>query len=343
MKEFIKQKAKKCVMPLVFLTVVALAVYVLPLLTCEAQNGIEYSEEIGDYYRQTIYAYHWNLIFFIIGAALFLPVWAAHYKMSARSLDVYYSLPVSRRKLLFVNYIAGFAIMLIAYTVAYVLGFFVAFTKFTNIAFIHYLWFYFALIIPAYIVYSISFFMFTRANSTLDGIAFIALSIFPIGIFINVLESFGVNFPSYEYYSLGAFCVYSPLRYVGTQFNAFLNYTESNMSAIDIVSSALFTLISAAATFGLFYTEKYAKAENCGQLSKSLFGYRVLIPFYALALYIITSDWNLEMMWVWAYALVFVASYAGESLYMRTLKIGVKNLIVIAACLIIGIILSIVR
>lgn len=83
--------------------------------------------------------------------------------------------------------------------------------------------------------------------------------------------------------------------------------------------------------FGFFYSEKYSKAENCGQLSESLFGYKTIIPIHAVGLYlfvVITEDGAA----IWMSAALFVAAYSLEALYRRTLKTGWRNLIVIVVC-----------
>jgi len=330
MKNFIKIKAKKCIMPIVFLTLVAMAVYVLPILTCKVDEN----------YLSDLSVYSTSLIVFLICAALFLPIWAAHYKMSARSLDVYYSLPISRRKLLLVNFVAGFLILLISYTVAYVAGAFITLVKFPAVAHIHYVWYYFALIIPAYIAYSISFFMYTRANSTTDGTVFILFSVAAVTALVSILYNLGAN-TLLDIISDGT-TTFSPIIIVRGFFVALLYGREAAISLGTINSLVLFTLLSAAATFSLFYTEKYAKAENCGQISKSLFGYRVFIPFYAITFYVEAADWGISQI-IWMYALIFIASYAMEALYSRTLKIGKKNLLVICGCLLAGIVCCIVK
>lgn len=108
-----------------------------------------------------------------------------------------------------------------------------------------------------------------------------------------------------------------------------------------IVCCAIYVVLSAGVTFGLFYTEKYARAENCSQISSSPFGYKTLIPFYSIALYLLEFK-NEPIQAIWACAIVFIVSYALESAYRRTLKIGWKNFFKLIACLVVALLILLV-
>jgi len=324
MKEYIRIRAKQCVLPLIFLSIAATAIYVLPLMT----GGGAY---FGSYSTQAD-----TLVIFLYGAALIIPIWAANYKMSSRSLDVYYSLPVSKRGLLAVHFLSGFVTIIAAYTVAYVLGFFVALWRFTGANYIHYLWFYFSLIIPAYIVYSIAFFMYTRANSVADGVIFVIFSIFALSNLVSAVEQLCIIFAKKDIgISAWYFYPFIPGALTVNAFNDIFKYKSYEVYSLNVqlIASVLYTVISAAATFGLFYTEKNCKAENCGQISRNPFGYTVFVPFYLVALPVSFISYDVSVA-IWSFAIVYVGGFALEAFGRRTMRIGKTRFLILVGCLV---------
>ncbi|MBN2876203.1 MAG: hypothetical protein JXL85_00975, partial [Bacilli bacterium] len=68
-----------------------------------------------------------NLILLIV-SALTIPILTLGYMNSKKHLDVYHALPIKHRDLLSINIIAAFTLMLIPFTIAWVLGGVVSFS-----------------------------------------------------------------------------------------------------------------------------------------------------------------------------------------------------------------------
>ncbi len=342
MKEFIKYRATKCVGPLIFLTLSALVMYVLPLIIQDFSfwNERGWALQLIDQRLRISYS---NLqlvqiIVFLAVAAIGMPVWAMNYRMNTRSCDMYYSLPITRRKLFAINFLLGFAVITAAYTIAFFLGFFVALGRIDHIIHVHYLWLYLALIIPTFSVYALSTFFFTRATCTRDGVVFILMSILPAAFITQAIAN-AANFFGYvgRMIYTDAFFPFSTITWIIDSFTHIVNLGTTKALDLETISFAastvFFTLAATAATVWMFYSEKTAKSENCGQISSSPFGYRSMIPILAISSYLIAAAMDEIILAVPIFGLVFVASYALEALYKRTLKIGWKSFIFLVAYL----------
>ncbi len=333
-------------MPLVFLTAVALIVYVVPIAVhdYDSWNEIYYLEVLEGFGPVNVYTA--EIIAFLIVASLVMPIWSMSYKMNARSCDIYYSLPISRRKLLAVNFFTGFATVIAAYTVAYLIGFFVILGKVEHIHLAHYGWLYFALIVPSFISYATSAFFFTRANRAVDGAVFVVASQFILFVAAEFLHVAVINFGGkYGVINGSSYFGFSPYIWIYDSFVEYLVYGYEKITAQrlnnNIAGSVIVAAAAIAATAWLFVSEKRAKAENCERISDSIFGYKTLIPYFSVLLYLNYAFENAGSI-VATFAVIFIASYAMSALYRRTLKIGKKSLAIIVGCLVAAVIAALI-
>lgn len=366
MKKYFVREFKNSLPAIGFITLALTVIYVMLIVT---------SYSLGDCIEMLS-----GITYMGAAVATILPVWIFRYKMKKRSVDLYYSLPLSQTKIFLVKFIIGFLTVLISYTVAYWIGTLAVYFKSLSpadsssywgvreagIKFIYYFPNYFATLIPLYFIYSVSSFAFTRANKTIDGIAFIifwALAAMVVAEVLNQLTheyvAEGIEDGSATIYNIyyvysNYFTLYSPLTFVTDHFKNILfkfntvdyelypemftvNYTTTHIANI-AVGFSLTALISVFGTVWMILSEhKFFKAENVEQISESYFGYKVMIPLYTVTLLGLI---DLTPSAILPVAVYILGVYAVTALYKRTLKIGKRQAIIFAVCVAAGILLS---
>lgn len=347
MKNYFKHLLKKNLLPLACLTLFCLVLYVIPISTTSYSYW-------NDYYPTDSYPYYYepSLYYSTITVALallsvFVPIYIFSYKMNRRSVDMYYSLPVSKTKILAVHFLVGLILMYGSYSIAYLLGFILIAAKVRRLYLIYYLCLYLASIVPAFITYAVTAFIYTRANTVIDGIISVAGALCFMAMVVSTLYCLFDYFPWYISGITGSwFFTFTPLVQVASVFGKAIKFgsvqlwfTTNNAYQLGgeisaLVGGILWMLIAASATAGLFLAEKNSKAENCGQISDSIFCYRVQIPAY-LAMFTLVA-WEASSNIVLLCAIAFGA-FVLSIIYKRSIKIGWKFLIVLGACIIGGV------
>lgn len=337
MKKYFCYLLKKNLLPLACLTLCCVMMYVVPMSINVYSFG-------NDVYTSELYYENISIVLGIM--SVLIPIYVFSYKMNKRSVDLHYSLPLSKTKILVANFLMGLILLYASYSIAYWWGFITVAIKVKRIFLIYYLYLYLASLIPAFITYSVTAFIFTRANTIIDGIISVAGAMCMLLMAVAMVTVVW-NLHSFIGDVVINYLPFAPLGIVTTQLgdaiwqgniqNWFLSdFYDTGM--IDfLINGILWTLISIASTIGLILTEKHAKAENCGQISDSIFCYKVQIPAYlvmSVAAAMATSEEIILLC-----TIVFCAC-ALSVIYKRTFKIGWKYAVVLVACFVSGILLS---
>lgn len=340
MKKYFVYELKKSLFTIGLLTLVAIVVYLVTIVN----QSVSHVSASGTCL--------WAISLFGGILAALVPLWVFNYKMKRRSVDLYFSLPLSHARLLAVKFLIGLIAVFAPYTVAYWVGALFAMVRFPEMLYpVYYLPQYFASLLPVYFIYAISSFAFTRANTRLDGFFFIAAWMFAVTLVVVILNTltckvyYDQSLVIQQYLYPAYYLPFAPLDFVTTHFQQhlaqYLNVHVYNYSAAEIanivVGFTLTTLMAAGATAGLLLAERRVKAEAAGQISNSWFGYRVMIPLYTVLLLGYTR--SIGLFATIFYVLLALLSFAMTALYKRTLKIGWKQAIVYAIPLIVGVLL----
>ncbi len=285
------------------------------------------------------------------------PIWTYSYRTNARQCDLYFSLPISRTKILATRFWTGFLSILAAFTISWAIGaisgavYYDAGNDFSFEA-VYYVPLYFASIIPAFSIYAVCSFLFTRANTILDGIFFVIMGgcalcaitgviyCFAVGGRHFLVDGAEVKTRIYYVFPYDFFPGYS-LDSVYTAFNTLLrgrsvtgftfspdfsdaaSYQSYVKSINELFGMILTAVLGFAAAAGMMRSEKNAKAENAGRMSASLFGYKTMVPLYMAAGIVLCGyffDYNIAMLVVAA-----ALCYGLDAIYHRSFKIGLKR------------------
>lgn len=352
MKKYFLYELKKKAYLIICLSIIVTLIYACVLLTTRLYGN-----------SNKIYQFDVNLDtinVLSVALAVIAPVIQFSYRMKRRSVDMYYSLPLSHYKIFTVKYLVGLIMVFAPYLSAYLIGALIMLIKTANRIFygVYYIPHFFLTLPVIFLMYSLATFAFTRANNFIDGVIFIA---FWALIWVLVAEFLG-NFIYYtchrtigEYFYTqtfsriysGYYSFYSPLENLKDYFQAKLvgdTYGISdNGYNVAANMAAGYTLITATAVFGAVWTfvsEKYTKSENAGQISESYFGYKVMIPLYTvltLCLYDLarTETYIFDV-------LIIVGFLLLTALYRRTVRIGLKHTLIFIGSVILGLIFSVI-
>ncbi len=291
------------------------------LITVMTANG-EHSNYNPDHSGSGYY-----ILTVIIGFfATVLPMFEFSTFNNKRNLDTLFSLPIKRSSFAAVHIAVGFIQLFTVYTVS---------TVSLYIAHLDYAAYYdFSYLIPYYLsifglgtaVYFIFTFIFTRANSTLDGIVFSVFWMFNIYLVYSLLDSIY----KFKLYIASSLILYSPLNDVTTYFQYLTEMAEgwcdeNNRIALyfrtsDYVIIACFCIMGVVSLIAALLTFSKKKVERVGEVSDSIFGYTLNIPLYFVCLTSLFDD-------VTATAWLAICAVVGYFIFRRGFRLKKADLI----------------
>ncbi|VEU80378.1 hypothetical protein [Haploplasma axanthum] len=279
MKKYFKYLFKTNILQTVILTVLPTMLFVAIL----AGTGM-YSSDYVQFGLQIPYIITVGVVLAFIVAALVFIFRFAKFK-NKQQVDLYYSLPLNKEKIIKTNIYFGLIQIAIAVTVMFFFGILVHSIK-TDF---QYAWGYLILVylvtlLFVGIMYSISLFILFRANSVIDGIIFI-IGWFLVLVLLGQLLSEITNDITYS----NAFVPLYAMDRMITNFyyKAAEQSIEYKMNTGIIINLVwVFMLTALSLTYGILNLQN-EKTELIGTESNSLFGYKTLIP---LGTFLITSN-----------------------------------------------------
>lgn len=352
MKKYFLYRLKQCFKPFILLLVFGLVIYVMPLCIKDYSYWND-PQPLPEGYPEYLYRnVNLYLVEILIAAglmAVITPVYMFAYKMNKRSVDMYYSLPVTRTTIFAVHFLAGLVCLYAAYTLSYWIGFVVAAIKIRRLKLVYYLYIYLSTLIPVFAIYAVSTFLYTRANTVIDGIVFIIAGFLAGGALTFAAENISAElFDTYYSFNAVAFTPMGLLNSTSRLISAISgggvdlwDFSESLYPArflrdiTELTGGILYTGLSGIATAYMLKTERDCRAENCQQISESLFGYKTVIPLYLISCCVWFAD---------SLAITAVMSFAAivaTIVWRRTFKIGKNRAILLAAYIVIAILAAV--
>ena len=284
------------------------------------------------------------ILFTIVAMILstIFPMAEFSFKMKKTSVDLYYSLPIKKHKLYLCKYLIGLLEVIIPISISYIIGFLYVLTHENVYNMIYFLTYFVELIGLIVVLYTIISFIYIQNNTEVDGVInIIFFSVVFVFISSIVEEMFNLNSESILQYSF--FFTYSPITVI-TTINLDLLYGEEvaqiylNRSILSIV---FFSIIAIALFVLEIFMLKKDKSEDCGQISNSYFSYKVMIPI------ILTCSLGLVNIYYESYfsiliIIIIAGAYFLYCLYQRKIKLKGRYFIMLGACVLAGIILSLI-
>lgn len=319
----LKYELKRILLPLCIFTVLATAILAVNAISARLIfSGLDiYGQpiEVAADSLIDIPAVMLGLLAFIVPAMQFA------YRMNRRSVDLWYSLPVRREKLLAVRLIGGAILVVVPFVVAMCAGTAIIALRDNVFAMQYYPLYMLAALPLGLLLYLLNAFLFTRANSVWDGIVFMLAGAFIQMTPFLFLSSIDMQTFGRDGWSIINYMSFSPLNHLTTYFdNAIRN--EPDYNAWAWISYGLFAAEGIAAAVGIILTAKMHRAENAGQVSDSLFGYRVYIPF---CLFFITAAVPYGISTAILYVVFLIIAVAAYFVFRRSFRLKKEDLIVL--------------
>ena len=311
-------------------TVIYILVISLVLTLIIALNNQVYERwdsSMGGYvnkYRSTIGA----PVTFLCILTYVIPVMEFSFFKKRLNLNCAYSMPISRRNMGLVHYLTGAITLASAFTLSYLANLAVMLTHGSG----HYVYapmiaHYFLNLLLGLVMYTFFVFVFNEANTQGDGICFMYLWTFAL---LLVLACIQMMSDDYLLESIGAI----PWGLVGD-----LNAAYQAVIEVDSTSEFSFwnnpdctfwftfwLIIGILSAVGLFLTFGKRRMEKTEEISDSFFGYRVMIPLYA-----ITGNIIFEGLIGWI--IVEIMALIGYTIYRRGFHYKTSDIIVLASML----------
>ena len=276
--------------------------------------------------------HNFGTVAFILGAICTVaPVLELSGFKNKRNADTLYALPVSRQKVALAHYLSGLLQIFAVYTCAYISLAVCIFTsdyvsELTSVT--PFILCYFVLLIIGAGVYSIFTAIFNAANTVPDGCLFIAVwSVLP-ALFAIALIEFDANTDFIILRDFGAefneemFMPHAALNIVNYFYSKLIG---TNAGKYYIGYSIFWTAVGALLAVVYFLTFQKKRAEEIGEHSNTVFGYKVLIPIGLFSMTQAVDDKLISAI------LGILMAVVGYMLYRRSFKIKRNDLIVIAA------------
>src|SRR5690606_35481491 len=175
--KYFKFNYKQMLMPTVFLTIIGTLVYIIPIMFAQVNDPIAY--------RRTA-----NLVsfaIFLIIATIFIPVYEFSSLKTTKGSDLYYALPLTKRHVHFILFLKCLMELIVSYSVLYILGVLITFSRGFNFDYEWYLPVYFLGLIGVITYYAFNTVIFLRSNRIVDGILFILLYILAPFLVLNTI------------------------------------------------------------------------------------------------------------------------------------------------------------
>lgn len=357
MKKALWCEVKRNLLPLVIFAAIALIVGVSYTSTMELRVGA-----FASFRYDSGLACYAVLLCVLCTVA---PVMQFFYRMKQRSVDLWYSLPITRKQLVLVRTLVGLLLVFVPFTIAYWPGVAIVAMRCNELAssvrgfhfqYIHYLSCFAQMLLLGTCLFGVNAFLFTRGNSMFDGIFFILGWAILVPLFVVVLND---DF-AFDFYWQGAsgrqtwvnsslfftyFFTYSPVAWTGAAFEKLITVGAFFDNEFHfMVTSILGVLEGAAAYLALFLLADKDKSENVGQISSSRMGYKVLLPALeagVIALIIVSVGWGwYDWNTVFYMVLVALCALAFYFAYRRSFRLKISDILSVILALVAGVLLA---
>lgn len=284
--------------------------------------------------------------------ATIIPIYEFYFKMRKVNVDQMYSLPIKRDKLFMSTLLFCLIELIIPITFNYLLMLLIIVSKENMFNMAYFLPYYFILIILCSSILCIVAFIYTRNNTMIDGIINVIFVILLGWIIMLALKDVFRSAPHDSvlgqilYPSL--YTLYSPMYEINMWFKEFLendstihdffknNFTTSHDRKLTLlILSFIQIVLGAFSVFGLKHYASIDKAEDSMQKSTSSFSYKVMIPIFAISLFVFARDQIITITLI-----MTVCVFIMYCIYHRTIKLKGKQILIMGIVLSVGFILA---
>ena len=329
-KEYFRSHMKASIRTLVYILVTVLVLTFLLANSIQPTHTYDFDamKSYKDYKSTLILP-----VFFLCALAYIFPVTEFSVFKKRLNLDCAYSLPISRRAMGAVHYLTGLIMMLVSFTLSYLLNFIMMLSRGSG-------WFNFAPMIAHYflclllgtVMYSVMVFVFNQANTKGDGIWFIILYTFVLAIILTSVETIfdNNNIIKQMEYSLP----WGTVRALTGHYQYLVEMDYPHRATFwqysyNIAWLVFWLVAGVASVVGFFLSFGKRRMERTEEISDSFFGYRVLIPVLGFGgiLSVIKAGFIVHIM-------IELFALLGYTIYRRGFHYKKSDIAILAAMLV---------
>ena len=314
-KAYFRLHLKADIKPFIYILAVVL------VLTFLMGMSLQPVERFDHFTGKLYIEYHSTLyipVVFLCILTYVLPVMEFSFFKKRIHLDCAYSLPISRRTMGIVHYLTGLIILFCAFSYSYLLNFAMLIGRGTK-------WFNFAPMASHYLLclllgfsmYSVMVFVFNRANTRGDGIWFMILYTFVFCLVISAYAQLVDNW----YWSEAIYpaVLWGVIDTMTVAYQRVVEISEGGSVAElwqmqkFVTLFVFWVLAGIASAAGLYFTFGKRRMEITEEISDSFFGFRTLIPIYAVTGMIVFEVSDSIISWV----IIELFALLGYTIYRR--------------------------
>lgn len=310
-KKYFSAHLKANIKPFLYILIVVLALTFL--IGYEAQPTQRYDYAA----RRSVQDYNSTLFIPITVLCILtyvLPVMEFSFFKKRIDLDCAYSLPISRRAMGTVHYLVGLIMLCGAFTASYLVNFMLLLSRGPGwFNFTPMLAHYFLSLLLGVVMYAVMVFVFNEANTKGDGIWFMILYTF---IFFLLVWAFG-NLTG-KWYDGSPGLSWGVIGRLTTNYQYLVELDSTNKADFwqtpeNVGWFVFWTAAGIASAVGFFFTFGKRRMEKTEEISDSYFGFRVLIPLYAVSGMIAFPVSDVIIFWV----IIELLALLGYTIYRR--------------------------
>lgn len=346
-KKYFKAKLKDSARVILYLCVIAMVLTLIigtePVRHQEYPMYDEFGNDAGYYdsYESMLYL---PVTILCVTAAI-TPIWMFSTFMKRRSLDCYYSLPISRKALGIIHYLVGLITVAITFTVSYLINFLsMLVIGGDNFAYTPLIAHYFICLTLGAVIYTVFVFAFCEGTTNSDGVIFMLLYTLALALlvlaFYAIAQKIGIydEGVSYVYSSsnAGYAIIFGPVKALTAVYRALVEKDSVWLeSAVcdeyvrgAILWGCVWLALAIAAFAGFILRFGKRRTEATEEICSSPFGYKVLIPYFAVCAMCAFIDSGIAS-WV----VMEVLAVVGYTIYRRGFRYKRSDIAVLIALL----------
>ena len=322
-KEYFRSHLKSNLKAIIYILAAVLIITFLVGNRAQPTSEYDYTthETLPDYYS-TLYI----PVTFMCILAYVLPVMEFSFFKKRINLDCAYALPISRRAMGLVHYLSGLAILLGVFSVSYLLNFISLLCRAEYFYFAPMIGHYFLCLLLGAALYSFMAFVFNQANTRGDGIWFMVLYSLALMLGIAALD---------VHIDVGILNSYNciPWGVIDTLTTNVQYVVEKEIYASgpyfaeteNIFWFIFWVVVGIASAAGLLISFGKRRMEKTEEISDSYFGFRVLIPWFAVTGMITFRSADIFIFWV----IIELIALLGYTIYRRGFHYKLGDILVL--------------
>ena len=298
---------------------------VISVLVLSFIMGMSYQPQtFNDDYNSTLYI----PVLFMCVLCYIVPVMEFSFFKKRRNLDCAYALPISRKAMGLTHYISGAITVIGVFTLSYLQNLILLLAR--GVEYFNFppmIAHYFLCVVLGLALYSIMVFVFNEANTKGDGIWFMLLWTFAIANVMLAVCEIVDNDYALEYGDcaipwgvIGSMT--TSYQYIVQMGNLKFAYFWERPECF--VWFFVWCAIGIAAAVGFFLSFGKRRMERTEEISDSFFGYRILIPVYAVS-GMLTFTENAPILWV----IIEILALLGYTIYRRGFHYKTSDIIIL--------------